>query len=129
MAQSYVALATSRGMKKGSKKHRAAWYRYVLKHFEERFCSHGTDLENFQYFCEFLGITKNIETLTKCKKALKRFHVCIGDLIKDIADGANVQKFSSLSQLCDYIRSDRSRIFPKELAKNNLLLTTLLRVI
>ncbi|KAI4093383.1 MAG: hypothetical protein LQ344_002971 [Seirophora lacunosa] len=88
----------------------------------------GNKLAAWQGLCAELGLSANIPSIVKCKKALRRVHVNILDLIDDRRAGRQIETFDSAQALADYT-NEHKRYFPLEDAKADSLIKILLKQI
>ncbi|KAL8715982.1 MAG: hypothetical protein Q9220_000649 [cf. Caloplaca sp. 1 TL-2023] len=96
--------------------------------FELHFGSIETNgkLAGWQMLCQELGLRGDMRSVTQCKKALKKIHVNILDMIDARRAGAQVARFPSQRALAQYT-SDHRRYFPLSDAKGENLIKILLR--
>ncbi|KAL8675078.1 MAG: hypothetical protein Q9168_000561 [Polycauliona sp. 1 TL-2023] len=87
------------------------------------------DRRDWQALCQELGVSIHGDpSITQCKKALKRVHVNLLDLIDARRTSEVAQRFPSAGTLAQYTR-DRKRYFPLGKAKEDSLKKILLREI
>ncbi|GAO15884.1 uncharacterized protein UV8b_07771 [Ustilaginoidea virens] len=83
-------------------------------------------LETLQTLCGKLSLSPVPETITACKKAVRRVHVNIIDFIDSQRTGRPVRAFKTEARLRRYT-GDTEKFFPKDEAKERPLLRYLLR--
>ncbi|TFK69026.1 hypothetical protein BDN72DRAFT_841113 [Pluteus cervinus] len=92
---------------------------------------YGSDegsLDSWKMLCDVLGVEDVPETISACKKIVKRTHVNLVDLVATFVTGKPVEIFRDQGELRTYTRGTM-KIFPKERAKSSSLLKCLLRPI
>ncbi|KAL8749954.1 MAG: hypothetical protein Q9184_006604 [Pyrenodesmia sp. 2 TL-2023] len=116
------------------KQHVWKWEKHRKECLREEFMFHfgsieaGNKLAGWQGLCQELGVTGNISSIAKCKKALKRVHVNILDFIDDRRAGNNVETYRSAKALADHTKA-HGRYFPKDSTTGESLMKILLKQI
>ncbi|PGG95019.1 hypothetical protein AJ79_10317 [Helicocarpus griseus UAMH5409] len=124
----FARLAHNRNWKENGGKYQKEWAKFIAWEFSKHYGPQVTKLENWQSLCHEVGIEDGIESITKCKKALRSVHVNIVDLVDARRTGKKVKTFRSEAALRNYtLRTER--IFPKKAAKGDGFLKALLREI
>ncbi|KAL8967310.1 MAG: hypothetical protein Q9197_005500 [Variospora fuerteventurae] len=88
----------------------------------------GNKLAGWQGLCAELGLSHNIPSIKQCRKALKRVHVNILDLIDDRRAGRQIERYSSARALADYT-NEHKRYFPLDDTQGESLIKILLKQI
>ncbi|KAI0033361.1 hypothetical protein K488DRAFT_47848 [Vararia minispora EC-137] len=116
------------GEKRRKKAHRA-FSTAMVAQFAATFGTDVGSLRSWQALCEAIDIEEVPDTLTKCKKAVKRSHVNIVDLLDAAMHGERTRGFPSERALSKYTLGTPNKIFPLDRAKAGGLLRYLLRQI
>ncbi|KAK0731743.1 hypothetical protein B0H67DRAFT_85409 [Lasiosphaeris hirsuta] len=87
----------------------------IVKRFDDYFGA-GT-LEDWQRLCGDVGLSEDFGSKTKCRKALKRVHVNIHDLLSAIENGHAVHRFRNVRELAEYSVRE-GKIYPKRWVKD-----------
>ncbi|KAJ5081142.1 hypothetical protein N7456_013380 [Penicillium angulare] len=119
-------LGRSRGWKKGSKTWRRNWKLCMSEMYDSVIGDHINDLETWRQLCRKLDIQGELNSITKCKKALAKVYVNIVDLLECWATDMPPKLFKSSSALANYTK-EASMFFARDLAKQDKLLRVLLR--
>ncbi|KAF2022400.1 hypothetical protein BU24DRAFT_488616 [Aaosphaeria arxii CBS 175.79] len=115
------------GWSKRSQRYRSERIMFLVNKFEEFFDPDESNLTTWQNLCHEVGVSPVPSSITQCKKALGRVHVNLVNLLEHLRDRTVVLRtFSSNAKLTEYVRQDRSRVFPKEAAKMNVYIKALL---
>lgn len=81
------------------------------------------DLEDWQRLCGDIGLKDGLESITKCRKALKSVYVNIYDLLDAVKKGEHPQQFPDLEALIYYSFGGEEgckKIYPKRHVKDHL---------
>jgi hypothetical protein len=123
----FSRLANLRGWAPGSKKYHKEHGRCLLSEFTFHYGDNEERLAGWQALCYEVKMRTVPDTITQCRKALKRVHVNIVDLIDARRTSRSAKKFPSRNALRQYTFSfEIPKFFPKKAAKRNGFLTALL---
>ncbi|KAH8155789.1 uncharacterized protein LAJ45_00801 [Morchella importuna] len=100
----------------------------MIDEFNATYGTDNNDLESWKNLCRVVRVDPVPETITQCRKAVRRTHVNLVDLIDhDVRNGGGqVKKFKTLRQLREYTH-ETEKYFPKNPAKAGGILKALLR--
>ncbi|KAL2259467.1 hypothetical protein VTK26DRAFT_6849 [Humicola hyalothermophila] len=98
----------------------------IVREFEKYFGT-GT-LEDWQRLCRDIGIGGDLSSITKCRKALRRVHINIHDLLEAVKRGQTPHRFASVQELAAYTVRER-KMYPKHYVKEMGPVKALLRCI
>ncbi|TLD22157.1 hypothetical protein PspLS_08159 [Pyricularia sp. CBS 133598] len=138
-AKSFARLEKHQGWQKGTSAYKKAWNKYQTALDSELDMWYGPsdDLTAWHTLCRAIGIKPLPETCGQCKKAVRKKHVNIVDLVEWSRNRGTsdkpVQTFANVAQLQAYTM-ETGKIFSKKMAKGGgqgkkAVLRHLLRVI
>ncbi|MCJ1254184.1 hypothetical protein MMC24_001998 [Lignoscripta atroalba] len=123
-------LANIRGWIAGTKKYHQEHRRCLYSEFDTHVGMIVVDdnLNSWQSLCLEVGVSTIPGSITQCKKALKKVHVNLVDLIDSRRRGLEVKSFPSYQALRTYT-IEQNKFFPKARAKRDGVLKILLKEI
>ncbi|KAF2400464.1 hypothetical protein EJ06DRAFT_556766 [Trichodelitschia bisporula] len=120
----FDALAIGENLHRGTKKYKVRYTAHFGGQLEKLYQKAGK-LAGLQELCLDVGIDPAPNSITKCRQALKGVNVNIYDLVQFKLFGGHLLQFDSKKLLAANAKK-KGKIFPKELAKENGILSALL---
>ncbi|KAL2127115.1 hypothetical protein VTI74DRAFT_11315 [Chaetomium olivicolor] len=88
--------------------------RKIVEEFDDYFGT-GT-VQDWQRLCHDIGLEGTFTSITQCRKALRRVHVNIYDLLDAVKQGRQPRRFANAQQLATYTVNS-GKIYPKRYVK------------
>ncbi|KAF2658511.1 hypothetical protein K491DRAFT_756030 [Lophiostoma macrostomum CBS 122681] len=128
LAQTFKRLSVYNNWPKKGKKQSQRRTHFYAAEFAAHYGTDGTKLEGWQKLCIDVGIEDPPQSITKCKKALKKRLVNLVNLMEHCRDPTiEVKHFKSFATFQNYTLN--GMIFPKAAAKQSRFLAELLQSI